>query len=218
MALWQLRWQRWPACLGRRGAASRHPSSRVRFLGLVWGLVAGGLLTAAVVITLAFAAVESLLPAGGAIRPSRVRLTADLTVNVTLLANWCALYFGWQLIRERTTAEFRAVEAESLALKNELSRLQAQVSPHLLFNALNTVLACRCGWRYRPAATATGSRWGWPTWATGCGRERRRMITALLVDDEPRAFARLARLLGQSGVVDVIGTAASRLRDLLEPR
>jgi hypothetical protein len=38
------------------------------------------------------------------------------------------------------------------------------------------------------------------------------------VDDEPRAFARLARLLGQSGVVDVIGTAASRLRDLLEPR
>lgn len=35
------------------------------------------------------------------------------------------------------------------------------------------------------------------------------MITALLVDDEPRAVARLARLLGQSGVVDVIGTAAS---------
>lgn len=35
------------------------------------------------------------------------------------------------------------------------------------------------------------------------------MITALLVDDEPRAVTRLATLLEQSGLVDVIGTAAS---------
>lgn len=35
------------------------------------------------------------------------------------------------------------------------------------------------------------------------------MITALLVDDEPRALARLAELLDRSGGVDVIGTAAS---------
>jgi two-component system LytT family response regulator len=35
------------------------------------------------------------------------------------------------------------------------------------------------------------------------------MITALLVDDEPRAVERLAALLDKSGVVDVIGTAAS---------
>ncbi len=106
------------------------------------GLVGGGLLTAAVVITLAFGAAEAWRP-GIAVWPSRGRLVADLAINVTLLANWCALYFGWQLIRERTTAEVRAVEAESLALKNELHRLQAQISPHFLFNALNTVLACR---------------------------------------------------------------------------
>jgi len=35
------------------------------------------------------------------------------------------------------------------------------------------------------------------------------MITALLVDDEPRATARLASLLERSGLVEVIGTAAS---------
>lgn len=106
------------------------------------GLVIGGLLTAAVVITLVFAAVEVVVP-GGSVRPSRGRLVADLAVNLTLLGNWCALYFGWQLIRERASVEFRAIEAESLALRNELHRLQAQISPHFLFNSLNTVLACR---------------------------------------------------------------------------
>lgn len=35
------------------------------------------------------------------------------------------------------------------------------------------------------------------------------MITALVVDDEPRAVARLAEMLEASGAVDVIGTAAN---------
>ena len=132
-------------CLATAGMRwlSKRPGALRRFGVSRTGLVAGGLLTAAVLITLAFAAVEAILPEGFAARPSRGRLVADLAVNVTLLANWCAIYFGWQLIRERSTAEFRAVEAESLALKNELHRLQAQISPHFLFNALNTVLACR---------------------------------------------------------------------------
>jgi LytS/YehU family sensor histidine kinase len=106
------------------------------------GLVAGGLLSAAVLITLAFAAAGVIISPGSE-RPSRGRLVAELAVNVSLLANWCALYFGAQLIRERSTAEFRAVEAESAALRSELSRLQSQISPHFLFNALNTVLASR---------------------------------------------------------------------------
>jgi len=105
------------------------------------GLVAGGLLWTAVVVTLAFAAAS--LVTAGAEPLTRGRLVADLAINATLLASWCAVYFGYQVIRERTHAEFRALEAESLALRNELHRLQAQISPHFLFNALNTVLACR---------------------------------------------------------------------------
>ncbi len=133
------------ACLAAT-AGMRWLSQRPRLLERLGvsraGLVAGGLLSAAVVITLTFAA-AGVLFSPAAERPTRGRLVADLAVNVSLLANWCALYFGLQLIRERSTAEFRAVEAESAALRSELSRLQSQISPHFLFNALNTVLASR---------------------------------------------------------------------------
>lgn len=69
------------------------------------GLVAGGLITTAVAITLAFAALSALFSLGAG-RPSRERLIADLAINITLVANWAALYFGSQLIRERSSAEF----------------------------------------------------------------------------------------------------------------
>jgi len=106
------------------------------------GLVAGGALSMAVLITLAMAAVDRLAGRNPAL-PGRLELVAMLVVNLALLANWCALYFGYHLVRERNTTEFRALEAESLALRNELQHLQGQISPHFLFNALNTVLACR---------------------------------------------------------------------------
>jgi LytS/YehU family sensor histidine kinase len=106
------------------------------------GLVAGGSLLSAVLITLTLFWFDR---ASGRVTeaPSRLELMARLAINLTMLANWCALYFGSQLIRERNSTEFRAMQAESLALKNELEHLQGQISPHFLFNALNTVLACR---------------------------------------------------------------------------
>ena len=106
------------------------------------GLVAGGLLTSAAGITLAFGVVDGVFT-GAAGEMPRSRLTVDLADNATLLASWCAVYFGFQLIQERSTAQFRAVEAEAAALRTELHRLQSQISPHFLFNALNTVLASR---------------------------------------------------------------------------
>lgn len=106
------------------------------------GIVAGGALSMAVLVTLVLAAVDRLAGTNLA-APGRLELFAMLVVNLALLATWCALYFGYQLVRERNTTEFRALQAESLALKNELKHLQGQISPHFLFNALNTVLACR---------------------------------------------------------------------------
>ena len=106
------------------------------------GLVAGGAITSAVAITVALGLVERWWgpnPAAG----ERLGMIARLAIDLTLIGNWCAIYFGHILIRERNTTEFRAIEAESLALRNELHRLQAQISPHFLFNALNTIVASR---------------------------------------------------------------------------
>ena len=107
------------------------------------GLVAGGLLTFAVGITLAFGVVDGVFT-GAAGEMPRSRLTVDLADQYHAACELvCGLYFGIQLIQERSTAQFRAVEAEAAALRTELHRLQSQISPHFLFNALNTVLASR---------------------------------------------------------------------------
>ncbi|MCE9631447.1 MAG: histidine kinase [Planctomycetia bacterium] len=106
------------------------------------GLVAGGAIFSAVVITLLLFWVDRAWGGAAPAQP-RLALLALFVINLTLLANWCALYFGQHLVRERNSTEFRALEAESLALKNELQHLQGQISPHFLFNALNTVVASR---------------------------------------------------------------------------
>ena len=106
------------------------------------GVMAGGAILSAVLITLVLFAIDRVMgraPLG----PARLELIARLAINLALLANWCALYFGYQLIQERNSTEFRAMQAESLALRNELQHLQGQISPHFLFNALNTVMASR---------------------------------------------------------------------------
>lgn len=121
---------------------SKQPAVLARLNVSKIGLVAGGAISSAVVITLLLAGLDLIMqPAQAGL--GKLELVARLAINLTLLANWCALYFGYQLIRERNSAEFRAMEAESLALRNELERLQAQISPHFLFNALNTVIASR---------------------------------------------------------------------------
>jgi sensor histidine kinase YesM len=121
---------------------SRQESLLLRLRVSKIGVMAGGAILSAVLITLVLFAVDRA--AGRAtLGPARLELVARLAINLALLANWCALYFGYQLIQERNSTEFRAVQAESLALRNELQHLQGQISPHFLFNSLNTVMACR---------------------------------------------------------------------------
>ena len=121
---------------------SRQESLLLRLRVSKIGVMAGGAILSAVLITLVLFAIDR---AAGrmTLGPARLELVARLAINLALLANWCALYFGYQLIQERNSTEFRAMQAESLALRNELQHLQGQISPHFLFNALNTVMACR---------------------------------------------------------------------------
>lgn len=58
-----------------------------------------------------------------------------------LLLIWSLLYFGIKLWLETAEAKLRAAQSEAAALTSELRQLRAQVNPHFLFNALNSVLA-----------------------------------------------------------------------------
>jgi hypothetical protein len=103
------------------------------------GLMLGGPVAGGVAITLLAAALAWFRDAP----PATLGLWARLVLNTFALAAWSAAYFGFHLLREGQSNELRAFEAESLASKNELKLLQSQISPHFLFNALNTILACK---------------------------------------------------------------------------
>lgn len=56
-----------------------------------------------------------------------------------LLFGWSALYFAIRYMREGMDRELRLVQSENARRESELKMLRAQMDPHFLFNALNTI-------------------------------------------------------------------------------
>lgn len=69
--------------------------------------------------------------------------TRLLVVRLFSLSVWSCLYFTFHLLEDAHTMELRVTRAELAARESELRHLQAQMNPHFIFNALNTVLACK---------------------------------------------------------------------------
>lgn len=58
---------------------------------------------------------------------------------------WFAIYCGYRLMEQRREGELRAVQAEKALKDAELRALRAQLNPHFLFNALNSIRALVAG-------------------------------------------------------------------------
>lgn len=58
-----------------------------------------------------------------------------------ILVIWSLLYFGIKLWLDNHEAKLKTAQSEAAVRTSELKRLRAQVNPHFLFNALNSILA-----------------------------------------------------------------------------
>lgn len=61
--------------------------------------------------------------------------------QVGLCAGWSVLYFGIKLLKDSMDNDLRLALAEGARQRAELQMLKAQMNPHFLYNALNTITA-----------------------------------------------------------------------------
>lgn len=110
---------------------------------LASGVVA--LIVAAFVECLLFQGTLSMLASERVWPADRPTISFPLFVfhRIDVLTVWSLLFFGFFQVERVKSAELRAAEAETALRTSELNRLEAQLQPHFLFNALTAILACR---------------------------------------------------------------------------
>ena len=67
----------------------------------------------------------------------------SIILRFIILLLWSGFYAVFHQLERARALELRALQAELAARQNQLRHLQAQLNPHFLFNALNTVLASK---------------------------------------------------------------------------
>jgi len=96
---------------------------------------------ATLVDTLLFRLMAATLPLSIAAGPWNFTQFASLFGRFLALSGWSALYFLLRQLLERRDQELQLHRAMTAAREAELATLRAQVNPHFLFNALNSILA-----------------------------------------------------------------------------
>lgn len=115
-----------------------------RRLGSHWSLVGTVLVFSALVSAidnfLIFSTIKAL-NMENALKDTTEIFISALIVRWFIYWVWSLLYFGIRLWFDSTQTKLHLARAETEARASELRFLQAQVNPHFLFNALNTIIA-----------------------------------------------------------------------------
>jgi sensor histidine kinase YesM len=72
---------------------------------------------------------------------SRIFVNSSLTLRCGIYALWVSLYISINHFIDTAREQLRLAQLETETRESELQLLRAQVNPHFLFNALNTILA-----------------------------------------------------------------------------
>ena len=86
-------------------------------------------------LSLKFLSVVSLVPTDA--------IGGMFVLRSALFGIWTTMYLGFHLLEDYYALRVREVSMEKAFLQSEMKRMQSQMNPHFLFNALNAVLASR---------------------------------------------------------------------------
>ncbi len=120
-----------------RRPAARHAQGWEKVLGIVGPCLAFALLEKPITQLL----VHLHLPLPGT--EDLFQKGSPVVLRFMTLSLWSGFYVVFHQLEGAHALELRALRAEVTARENQLRHLQAQINPHFLFNALNTVLASK---------------------------------------------------------------------------